>query len=99
MKAKGMAGKFTLVILALFSVFVIFSGVYGCESCQRKMKSIQSSTMGLKRKVVWTGHDGSRKVWTGNFKIDSNQGSPTVYFISDGKTVIVGPGYYSVEVD
>lgn len=99
MKAKGTIWKLTLLVLAVFGISVVLSGIYGCESCQRKMKSIQSSTTGLKRKVVWTGHDGSRKEWTGNFKIDSNQGSPAVYFISEGKTVIVGPGFYSVEVD
>ncbi len=98
MKAKGRV-KFTCVVLAGLGMLVVLFGLYGCESCQRKMKSIQSSTVGIKRKVVWTGHDGSRKEWTGNFKIDSNQGSPTVYFISDGKTVVVGPGYYSVEID
>lgn len=88
------------IVLALIIVGMISVAIYGCESCQRSFKSIQSSATGLERKVVWTGYDGSKKVWKGQFKIDSNENNPTVYFVDEkGKTVILGPGYYSVEVD
>jgi len=70
----------------------------GCEDAKRGMKSFKANTVGIERKVVWTGFDGSRKVWEGRFKIESSQSGNTVYFINDnGKTVILGPGYYSVE--
>lgn len=71
----------------------------GCEDVQRIGESIKSSTVGIKRKVVWTGFDGTKKVWTGKFKVDSNEGSPTIYFVTnDGRVVILGPGYYIEEV-
>ena len=80
-----------MVIVGMFSLTA-------CENISRMGKSIKSSTTGIERKVVWTGFDGSRKEWNGKFKIDSNADSPTVYFITDeGKTVILGPGFYSVE--
>lgn len=80
-----------LIIVGIFSLSA-------CENISRIGKSVKSSTTGIERKVVWTGFDGSRKEWEGKFKIDSNENSPTVYFIDeDGKTVILGPGYYSVE--
>ena len=70
----------------------------GCEDARRGLKSFKANTVGIERKVVWTGFDGSRKVWEGRFKIESSQSGNTVYFIDDdGKTVILGPGYYSVE--
>lgn len=82
---------FFLFVMAL----VLFSA--GCESVNRGCKSFKASTAGLERTVVWTGFDGSRKEWTGKFKIDSNEGSPAVYFIVDNKTVILGPGWYAEE--
>jgi hypothetical protein len=86
-----------LIALAILVCSLAVAG-YGCESCQRSYKSMTSSVAGLERKVVWTGFDGSRKVWEGRFKLDSNQNSPTVYFITEeGKTVVLGPGWYSVE--
>jgi hypothetical protein len=80
-----------LMIVGMFSLVA-------CEDVSRMGKSIKSSVTGIEREVVWTGFDGSRKEWTGKFKIDSNKNSPTVYFINDdGKTVILGPGFYSIE--
>jgi hypothetical protein len=70
----------------------------GCEDIERTAKTFKANTIGIERKVVWTGFDGSRKVWEGRFKIESSKNGNVVYFIDDdGKTVILGPGYYSVE--
>lgn len=86
-------------ILVLVVAFLGPLVLSGCEGCSRGLKSFKSNTVGLERKVVWTGYDGSKRTWTGKFKIDSNNNSPTVYFITDdGRTVILGPGYYSEEV-
>lgn len=87
------------VVWGLIPLFVL--GVWalvGCEDVQRSVKSFKADTVGIERKVVWTGFDGSRKVWEGRFKIESSKKGNVVYFIDDdGKTVILGPGYYSVE--
>lgn len=80
--------------------FAGFLLTFGCESVERGLKTIQSSTTGIKRKVVWTGFDGSKKVWKGNFKIDSNEGSNVVYFNHDEHgVVLIGPGWYSEETE
>lgn len=85
------------LLIGLVGIGMLVS-LFGCEDVSRMGKSIKSSTTGIERKVVWTGFDGSTKTWEGKFKIDSNENSPTVYFIDEeGKTVILGPGYYSVE--
>jgi hypothetical protein len=89
--------KFASVLILLLSV-AFLSAFTGCESCSRLGKSIKSSTVGIDREIVWTGFDGSRKVWNCRTKIDTNENSGVVYFIDDnGKTVLLGPGWYSVE--
>jgi hypothetical protein len=89
-------GKYGVWLLSglLLTAFMLT----GCEDIQRSAKSFKANTIGIERKVVWTGFDGSRKEWEGRFKIESSKQGNVVYFIDeDGKTVILGPGYYSVE--
>ncbi|ACV68534.1 hypothetical protein [Desulfohalobium retbaense] len=89
--------KYIALGLTLLLTLVLL-GTLGCEDMQRSVKSFKANTVGIERKVVWTGFDGSRKVWEGRFKIESSKNGNVVYFIDDnGKTVILGPGYYSVE--
>jgi len=83
-------------LLGMLTCAVIF--LSACEDIERSAKTFKANTIGIERKVVWTGFDGSRRVWEGRFKIESSKTGNTVYFIDeDGKTVILGPGYYSVE--
>ena len=90
-------GVFGFFIGVMVMSLLIFSG---CESFERGMKTLQSSTTGIERKVVWTGFDGTKKTWTGNFKIDSNEGSNVVYFNHEEKgLVLLGPGWYSEEIN
>lgn len=85
-------------ILALFLSVTFLATFTGCESCTRMGKSLKSSTAGLEREVVWTGFDGSKKVWHCRTKLDTSGNGGVAYFIDDnGKTVVLGPGWYSVE--
>ena len=59
--------------------------------------AVKSDFVGLKREVVWTGFDGSRKVWKGKFKLNSEEGNTTWFKTNEGKVVILGPGWYSEE--
>ena len=89
--------KYVGLLLSAAMAAVILA-TSGCEDIERSAKSFKANTIGIKRKVVWTGFDGSRKEWVGRFKIESSKNGNVVYFIDDdGKTVILGPGYYSVE--
>lgn len=77
-------------------VFMLAGTVFmGCEDAARLGKTFKASTIGIEREVVWTGFDGSKRVWRGKFKVDSEGG--VVYFVKDGKTVILGSGWYSEE--
>jgi len=86
--------KKIIIVCFCLSIFVL-----GCEDVRRLGTSIKSSAVGIEKKVVWTGFDGSKREWQGKFKIDSESNSPTIFFITeDGVTVVLGPGYYAEEI-
>lgn len=79
---------------------VALCGLYGCSSCSREMKSINSDVNGgLERTVTLYDYNGKEiKSWHGKFDIESND--QEIFFDDEqGKRVIIQGGIVMSEED
>jgi len=85
-----MVRKLVLVI-AFASVFA------GCEACSLKLKHLESSTVGIHRKVTLYNANGVPiKTWCGKFAIESDNAAGIGWLAADGRSIRIS-GTFLVE--
>lgn len=89
---SGFAAKLIATILIFVIILILGSGLSGCESFKRDIKSAKSNWGGgLNRTVsVYDYNGGLIKSWTGQFDVSEN--TDEVWFDIDGKRVIITGG-------
>ena len=87
--------KLLIVLLCIFTLGMLTS----CESCSRKIKTIESDFGGgLDRTAVLMDYNGDTiKVWKGKFDIRDTGSDNQIFFDLDGKRIWIQGGIFVSE--
>ncbi len=87
--------KLLIVLLCIFTLGMLTS----CESCSRKIKTIESDFGGgLNRTAVLMDYNGDTiKVWKGKFDIRDTGSDNQIFFDLDGKRIWIQGGIFVSE--
>ena len=87
--------KLLIVLICIFTLGMLSS----CESCSRKIKTIESDFGGgLDRTAVLMDYNGDTiKVWKGKFDIRDTGSDNQIFFDLDGKRIWIQGGIFVSE--
>lgn len=87
--------KLLIVLLCIFTLEMLTS----CESCSRKIKTIESDFGGgLDRTAVLMDYNGDTiKIWKGKFDIRDTGSDNQIFFDLDGKRIWIQGGIFVSE--
>ncbi len=93
--------KKIISIITTVVILVSTTTITSCESCGRKIKSIQSDLGGgLHRKAVLLDYNGDTiKTWSGKFDIRDEGADNQIFFDINGKRVWIQGGIFLSEED
>jgi hypothetical protein len=73
----------------LIMILLLALGSFNLPGCRRQRQTWKSSTIGLDRRITWTGDGVAPKVWETRTKVFTDEAGKIRFFDEQGNTVIL----------